>query len=271
MTALKSSLMTQIIHLFDSKKIIYLDNNQILKITNNDFEILDLDLNKINKNFDYVDLEIEKAEIGDYDSFMLKEIMEQPSSIKQSMLGRVKDNNITLGGISKYVNNLIKCRRIILIGCGTSYHAGLVIEYFFEKYLKIPVEVEYASEFRYRNPIICEDDIVFVISQSGETADSLEATRIAKQKGAIVLGIVNVVGSSIARETYEGCYLHAGPEIAVASTKAFPSQLIVMFMIGIKIGFLKKTISEKKYKKMIKEISMLPEKIKEILSFTDII
>ena len=252
-----------------TKKIIYLDNNQILKITNNDFEILDLDLNRINKNFDYVDLEIEKAEIGDYDSFMLKEIMEQPSSIKQSMLGRVKDNNITLGGISKYVNNLIKCRRIILIGCGTSYHAGLVIEYFFEKYLKIPVEVEYASEFRYRNPIICEDDIVFVISQSGETADSLEATRIAKQKGAIVLGIVNVVGSSIARETYEGCYLHAGPEIAVASTKAFPSQLIVMFMIGIKIGFLKKTISEKKYKKMIKEISMLPEKIKEILSFTD--
>ena len=254
-----------------SKKIIYLDNNQILKITNNDFEILDLDLNRINKNFDYVDLEIEKAEIGDYDSFMLKEIMEQPSSIKQSMLGRVKDNNITLGGIDKYVNNLIKCRRIILIGCGTSYHAGLVIEYFFEKYLKIPVEVEYASEFRYRNPIICEDDIVFVISQSGETADSLEATRIAKQKGAIVLGIVNVVGSSIARETYEGCYLHAGPEIAVASTKAFPSQLIVMFMIGIKIGFLKKTISEKKYKKMIKEISMLPEKIEEILSFTDII
>ena len=254
-----------------SKKIIYLDNNQILKITNNDFEILDLDLNKINKNFEYVDLEIEKAEIGDYDSFMLKEIMEQPSSIKQSMLGRVKDNNITLGGISKYVNNLIKCRRIILIGCGTSYHAGLVIEYFFEKYLKIPVEVEYASEFRYRNPIICEDDIVFVISQSGETADSLEATRIAKQKGAIVLGIVNVVGSSIARETYEGCYLHAGPEIAVASTKAFPSQLIVMFMIGIKIGFLKKTISEKKYKKMIKEISMLPEKIEEFLSFTDII
>ena len=252
-----------------TKKIIYLDNNQILKITNNDFEILDLDLNRINKNFDYVDLEIEKAEIGDYDSFMLKEIMEQPSSIKQSMLGRVKDNNIILGGIDKYVNNLIKCKRIILIGCGTSYHAGLVIEYFFEKYLKIPVEVEYASEFRYRNPILSEDDIVFVISQSGETADSLEATRIAKQKGAIVLGIVNVVGSSIARETYEGCYLHAGPEIAVASTKAFPSQLIVMFMIGIKIGFLKKTISEKKYKKMIKEISMLPEKIKEILFFTD--
>jgi len=252
-----------------TKKIMYLDNDQILKISNNDFEILDLDLNQINKTFEYVDVEIEKAEIGDYDSFMLKEIMEQPLSLRQSMLGRIKDNNITLGGIHEHVNHLINCERIIIIGCGTSYHAGLVIEYFFEKYLKIPVEVEYASEFRYRNPIINEDDIVIVISQSGETADSLEATRIAKQKGAIVLGIVNVVGSSIARETHEGCYLHAGPEIAVASTKAFPSQLIVMFMIGIKAGFLKKTISEIKYKKMIKEIDILPEKIKETLSLSN--
>jgi glucosamine--fructose-6-phosphate aminotransferase (isomerizing) len=195
--------------------------------------------------------------------------MEQPDSLNQTMLGRVKNNNITLGGIQSFSKPLINTKRIIIIGCGTSWHAGLVAEYFFEKYVKVPVEVEYASEFRYRFPIINEGDVVLVISQSGETADTLEATRIAKNKGAIVIGIVNAVGSSIARLTDEGCYLHAGPEIGVASTKAFTSQLMVLLMIGVKLAYLKKNISEKKFLKMISEMQKLPLKIKEALCESD--
>ena len=247
-----------------TNKIIYLDNDHILKIDSEDFEILNYNLKKINKTFETVNFKLQKIEIGKYENFMLKEIMEQPFSLKQSMLGRIKNENIILGGINKYTNKLLNCKRIIIIGCGTSWHTGLIIEYFFEKHLKIPVEVEYASEFRYRNPIIYKDDIVFVISQSGETADSLEATKIAKEKGATVLGIVNAVGSSIARETNEGSYLHAGPEIGVASTKAFTSQLLVLFMIGLKAGYSKGNISKKKFHELITEIQNLPKKIKTI-------
>ena len=247
-----------------TNKIIYLDNDHILKIDSENFEILDCNLKKINKTFESVNLELQKIEIGKYESYMLKEIMEQPFSLKQSMLGRIKNENIILGGINKYTNKLLDCKRIIIIGCGTSWHTGLIIEYFFEKHLKIPVEVEYASEFRYRNPIIYKDDIVFVISQSGETADTLEATKIAKEKGATVLGIVNAVGSSIARETHEGSYLHAGPEIGVASTKAFTSQLLVLFMIGLKAGYSKGNISKKKFHELITEIQNLPKKIQTI-------
>ncbi|SUZ59132.1 uncharacterized protein METZ01_LOCUS11986 [marine metagenome] len=247
-----------------TNKIIYLDNDHILKIDSEDFEILNYNLKKINKTFETVNFKLQKIEIGKYENFMLKEIMEQPFSLKQSMLGRIKNNNIILGGINKYNKKLLNCKRIIIIGCGTSWHAGLVIEYFFEKYLKIPVEVEYASEFRYKNPIIYKNDVVFIISQSGETADSLEATKIAKEKGATVLGIVNAVGSSIARETHEGSYLHAGPEIGVASTKAFTSQLLVLFMIGLKAGYSKGNISKKKFHELINEIQNLPKKIKTI-------
>ena len=248
-----------------TKKIIYLENEHLLKINKSKFDILDFNLNKIPKKFKEVDVELQRVELGQYKTYMMKEIMEQPSSLYQTMLGRIKDNNITLGGINSYSDKLINTKRIIIIGCGTSWHAGLVAEYFLEKYLKVPVEIEYASEFRYRFPIINKGDIVFVISQSGETADTLEATKIAKKKGAIVLGIVNAVGSSIARLTHEGCYLHAGPEIGVASTKAFTSQLMVLFMIGIKCSFLKKIISKKKYLKMISELEKIPDKIKEIL------
>ena len=248
-----------------TKKIIYLDNGQLLKINKNEFEVLDFELNKLPKKFKKVDVELQKVELGNYETYMLKEIMEQPDSLSQTMLGRIKDDKITLGGIQSYTKPLLNTKRIIIIGCGTSWHAGLVAEYFFEKYLKVPVEVEYASEFRYRFPIINEGDVVFVISQSGETADTLEATRIAKKKGAVVLGIVNAVGSSIARLTDEGCYLHAGPEIGVASTKAFTSQLMVLLMIGVKSAFLKKNISEKKYHKMISELKRIPNKIKEVL------
>ena len=247
-------------------KVIYLDDNSLIKIEKDSFKIFDFDLNIKNKKFQKVDVELQKVELGEFDSYMLKEIMEQPFSLSQTMLGRVKENEITLGGINKYVDKLLKAKRIIIIGCGTSWHAALTAEYFLEKYLKIPVEVEYASEFRYRNPIIYESDIVFVVSQSGETADTLEATKIAKEKGATVLGIVNSVGSSIARETHEGCYLHAGPEIGVASTKAYTSQLLVFFMIGIKVASIKNNISDTKYLKMISRLKELPDKVKEVLS-----
>ena len=247
-------------------KVIYLDDNSLIKIEKDSFKIFDFDLNIKNKKFQKVDVELQKVELGEFDSYMLKEIMEQPFSLSQTMLGRVKENEITLGGINKYVDKLLEAKRIIIIGCGTSWHAALTAEYFLEKYLKIPVEVEYASEFRYRNPIIYESDIVFVVSQSGETADTLEATKIAKEKGATVLGIVNSVGSSIARETHEGCYLHAGPEIGVASTKAYTSQLLVFFMIGIKAAAIKSNISDTKYLKMISRLKELPDKVKEVLS-----
>ena len=247
-------------------EVIYLDDNSLLKIERDTFEIFDFDLNIRNKKFRKVDVELQKVELGEFDSYMLKEIMEQPFSLSQTMLGRVKDNEINLGGINKNVDKLLDAKRIIIIGCGTSWHAALTAEYFLEKYLKIPVEVEYASEFRYRNPIIYESDVVFVVSQSGETADTLEATKIAKEKGATVLGIVNSVGSSIARETHEGCYLHAGPEIGVASTKAYTSQLLVFFMIGIKAAYRKGNISESKYHKMIRQLTELPSKVDEILS-----
>ncbi len=248
-----------------TNKIIYLENDTFLKISGDSFKIFDFNLNTKNKSFKEVDLELQKVELGKYDTYMLKEIMEQPDSLTQTMLGRVKENDITLGGIRSNVNNLLETKRIVIIGCGTSWHAALTAEYFLEKYLKIPVEVEYASEFRYRNPIINKDNIVLVISQSGETADTLEATKIAKNKGAITIGIVNAVGSSIARETNEGCYLHAGPEIGVASTKAFTSQLLVLFMIGIKAGYLKGHISESKYYKMINHLKEMPSKVDEIL------
>ena len=247
-------------------KVIYLDDNSLIKIEKDSFKIFDFDLNIKNKKFQKVDVELQKVELGEFDSYMLKEIMEQPFSLSQTMLGRVKENEITLGGINMYVDKLLEAKRIIIIGCGTSWHAALTAEYFLEKYLKIPVEVEYASEFRYRNPIIYESDIVFVVSQSGETADTLEATKIAKEKGATVLGIVNSVGSSIARETHEGCYLHAGPEIGVASTKAYTSQLLVFFMIGIKAASIKNNISDKKYLKMISQLKELPDKVQEVLS-----
>ena len=254
-----------------TNKIIYLQNDTFLKIKNDNFKIYDFDLKSVKKIFKKVEVELQKVDLGEYDSYMFKEIMEQPNSLTQTMLGRVKENDITLGGIRENVNNLLEAKRIIIIGCGTSWHAALTAEYFLEKYLKIPVEVEYASEFRYRDPVIYNDDIVFVISQSGETADTLEATKIARKKGAIVLGIVNSVGSSIARETDEGCYLHAGPEIGVASTKAFTSQLLVFFMIGIKAGYLKGNISESKYHKMISQLKELPFKVKETLKKSSLI
>lgn len=182
-------------------------------------------------------MQLDLLEKGGYEHYMLKEINEQPNSIKDSMRGRLGEGNrIILGGIIEYENKIVNAKRIIIIACGTSWHAGLVGEYLFEDLARIPVEVEYASEFRYRNPVLNEEDIVLAISQSGETADTLAAIELAKSKGATVLGICNVVGSSIARATHGGSYTHAGPEIGVASTKAFTAQVTVLTMMALSIG-----------------------------------
>ena len=247
--------------------VIYLKDNEIVKISSENLKITNLKKEKINPEVKKIELKIEEIEKGGYDSFMLKEIMEQPKSIKRSMLGRINVNkkSLFINGINDYVKKLLNAKRIIIVGCGTSWHAGLVAEYFFEKYTRIPVEVEYGSEFRYRNPILNTDDVVFFISQSGETADTLESVKITKKKGATALGIVNNVGSSIARITDEGCYLHAGPEIGVASTKAFTSQLIILFMIGVRLSNRLNTIKQNKYVEMIYQLYNIPKLVEEIL------
>jgi glutamine---fructose-6-phosphate transaminase (isomerizing) len=212
--------------------------------------------------------DIGEIDKGGYEHFMLKEIFEQPRSIEDTFRGRVRaeEAELHLGGLYQVLPRLVEARRIIIIGCGTSWHAGLVGEYLFEDMARISVEVEYASEFRYRNPIIHPDDIVIAISQSGETADTLAAIKLAKEKGALVLGICNVVGSSIPRETDAGVYTHAGPEIGVASTKAFTCQVTVLAMMAILIGKQKGILSEEKYHKLIKEFTLIPSKIEKILT-----
>lgn len=211
-------------------------------------------------------LQLDMIEKGGYDHYMLKEINEQPNSIKDSMRGRLgRGNRIQLGGIIEYEKKIINAKRIIIAACGTSWHAGLVAEYLFEDLARIPVEVEYASEFRYRNPVITEEDVVIAISQSGETADTLAAIEMAKSKGATVLGICNVVGSSIARATHGGSYTHAGPEIGVASTKAFTAQVTVLTMMALSIARKKGTITESAYQEMAVEMQRIPEKVAEVL------
>ena len=214
-----------------------------------------------------LELNIEAIEKGGYPHFMLKEINEQPNSIRDSMRGRlsISKKEILVGGIERYIDKLCEAKRIIIVACGTSWHAGLVGEYLFEDLARISVEVEYASEFRYRNPIINKDDIVFAISQSGETADTLAAVNLAKSKGATIFGICNVVGSSIARATHAGSYTHAGPEIGVASTKAFTAQVTILTMIALMLGRKRNIIDEEKYIKYIEEFHSIPEKVKTTL------
>jgi glucosamine--fructose-6-phosphate aminotransferase (isomerizing) len=213
-----------------------------------------------------LEMSLSQLEKGGYDHFMLKEIFEQPRSIADSMRGRLNSAKeiVSLGGIVEYEEHLLNARRIIIVACGTSYHAGLVAEYMFEDLIRIPVEVEYASEFRYRNPIIYSDDVVIAISQSGETADTLAAVELAKQKGATVLGICNVVGSSIARATHAGSYTHAGPEIGVASTKAFTAQVTVLTLMALCLAKRKGKISKTKYTYIINELESIPQKVEDI-------
>ncbi len=216
-------------------------------------------------------LNLEQIEKGGYDHFMLKEIYEQPSVIKDTYRGRLLADQgiIKLGGLEDYISKFINADRIIIVACGTSWHAGLVAEYIFEDWARIPVEVEYASEFRYRNPIITEKDVIIAISQSGETADTLAAIKLAKEKGAFVYGICNVVGSTISRETHSGTYTHAGPEIGVASTKAFTTQITVLTMIALKLANIKGTISQSDYMMHLHELDLIPTHVADALKSND--
>jgi len=220
-----------------------------------------------------LEMSLSALEKGGFEHFMLKEIFEQPRSIRNSMRGRldVKKGFISLGGIGDYMQKMINAERIIIVACGTSWHAGLVGEYLFEDLSRISVEVEYASEFRYRNPIICEKDIVIAISQSGETADTLAAINMAKSKGATIIGICNVVGSSIARATHAGTYIHAGPEIGVASTKAFTAQVTILTLMALQIAQKKGTIPKSRYFQIINELNKIPEKVGKVLASNDLI
>lgn len=255
-----------------TNRVVYLEDNEIAEIYQDKFFVKTLLDEELKKSIEEVDGTIEELTKGGYPHFMLKEIMEQPESIRNSMRGRVvlKEGSVKLGGLYGYEERLANSKRIIICACGTSWHAGLVAEYMIEQYAGIPVEVEYASEFRYRNPILSSEDTVIFISQSGETADTLAALKEAKRKGALCVGIVNVVGSSIARESHTGVYIHAGPEIGVASTKAFTSQLIVLSLITLLLA-RKKNMSFVEGKEIAQAILELPDKVQEILNQNDMI
>ena len=226
----------------------------------------------VNPYIQQLQMNLEQIEKGGYDHFMMKEIYEQPSVIKDTYRGRLLANQgiVRLAGIEDNLEKFTNAKRILIIACGTSWHAGLVAEYIIEEFARIPVEVEYASEFRYRNPIIYKDDVVIAISQSGETADTLAAIKLAKENGAFVFGVCNVVGSSISRETHAGAYTHAGPEIGVASTKAFTTQITVLAMLALRLAKAKGTMSNSDYQRNLFELELMPEKVEEALSTNDV-
>jgi glucosamine--fructose-6-phosphate aminotransferase (isomerizing) len=251
-----------------TKDVVYLNDEEIATIRKGkDLQIKTIKNEKITPYIQQLKFNISALEKGGFDHFMLKEIYEQPRSILDSMRGRVNADKgiVTLGGILDYEKKMIHAKRIIIVACGTSWHAGLVGEYLFEDLARIPVEVEYASEFRYRNPIISEDDVVIAISQSGETADTLAAIELAKSKGATIIGICNVVGSSIARATHAGSFTHAGPEIGVASTKAFTAQVTILTMMAIRFAEQKGTIGKSRYNQLLRELESIPDKVEETL------
>lgn len=250
-----------------TKSVIYLNDGDVAVIKKDQLILKTFRNDQQTPIVQELEFDIGEIDKGGYEHFMLKEIFEQPQSIQDTFRGRVSTENdeLHLGGLYHVLPRLIEAKRIIIIGCGTSWHAGLVGEYLLEDFARIPVEVEYASEFRYRNPIITQEDIVIAISQSGETADTLAAIKLAKQAGALVLGICNVVGSSIPRETDAGVYTHAGPEIGVASTKAFTCQVTVLAMMAILIGRQRGFIPDDQYKKLIRELNSVPDRIEKIL------
>ncbi len=256
---------TPIVNYTDS--VIYLNDHDVAIINSDSLTLKTVQNNPVAFKITKVDMSIGDLEKGDFEHFMLKEIFEQPKTIEDTFRGRInpEHTDIVLGGLLDVFPKLLNARRIIIIGCGTSWHAALVGEYLIEEYARIPVEVEYASEFRYRNPILNSDDVVIAISQSGETADTLAALRMAKDKGATILGICNVVGSSIARETDGGVYTHAGVEIGVASTKAFSAQVTVITLLALKLAKEKGNISSELYIELIRELAEIPEKVKSIL------
>ncbi|MCH2449596.1 MAG: glutamine--fructose-6-phosphate transaminase (isomerizing) [Gracilimonas sp.] len=252
-------------------KVVYLDDGEIAVITKDNYTVESAEQIELSKEIHELTLSLEEIEKGGYDHFMLKEIFEQPKAISDCLRGRIdpEKGTVTLGGIESIMGKLVSANRIIIAACGTSWHSGLVGEYLFEYLAKVPVEVEYASEFRYKEQLVGEGDVMIVISQSGETADTLAALREAKERGALVIGVVNVVGSTIARETDAGVYIHAGPEIGVASTKAFTAQVTVLTMMAIKLGLSKGAITQKKAKELTSELAKIPQKIEKILQNTD--
>lgn len=254
-----------------TKDVIYLNDYEVAVIKNGELRVITLDNTTTTPYVHKIELELEAIEKGGYDHFMLKEIFEQPRSIADSMRGRVNadEAHLQLGGLRDYMDKLARSKRIVIVGCGTSWHAGLVAEYIFEELARIPVEVEYASEFRYRNPIIKEGDIVIAISQSGETADTLAAIELAKSKGATIFGVCNVVGSSIARATHAGAYTHAGPEIGVASTKAFTAQVTVLTLMALAAAQRKGTISDSLFRQLLAEMESIPAKVEKVLQSAD--
>lgn len=254
-----------------TQRVIYLNDDDLAIIKKDQLILKTLRSEQLIPEVKKIDLKIGEIDKEGFDHFMLKEIFEQPRAIHDTFRGRVLPDHsgIMLGGLHDVLETISQSERIIVVACGTSWHAGLLGEYFFEEYTRIPVEVEYASEFRYRNPIIRKGDIVIAISQSGETADTLAAVKLARQKGAKVIGICNVVGSSIPRETDAGVYTHAGPEIGVASTKAFTTQVTVLAMMAFEIGHLKGIISDAYYKELITELVSIPDKIEKALGVND--
>ena len=257
-----------------TRNVVYLEDEQIARISKKD-ELEIKTISNITKTpyIDELELSLEAIEKEGFEHFMLKEIFEQSKCILDTMRGRInaKTGEITLGGILDYEKKILNADRIIIVACGTSWHAGLIGEYLFEDLARIPVEVEYASEFRYRNPIISEKDVILAISQSGETADTLAALELAKEKGATILGICNVVGSSIPRLTNAGSYTHAGPEIGVASTKAFTTQIVVLTLMALRIAKEKGTLTNTEYRQIITELELIPKKVKKVLESDDLI
>lgn len=256
-----------------TKNVIYLNDSEIALITRNDLLIKRLDNAVQTPLIQELQLKLEMLEKGGFDHFMLKEIYEQPRSIKDCMRGRIypEEGKVQLGGIKEFAEKLKNIDRIIIVACGTSWHAGLVGEYLIEEYARIPVEVEYASEFRYRNPIITEKDVVIAISQSGETADTMAAIEMAKERGATIFGICNVAGASIPRLTHAGVYTHAGPEIGVASTKAFTAQVTVLTLMAFYMAQQKGAITTSKLIELLTELDHIPEKIQVALESNDLI
>jgi len=254
-----------------TKEVVYVNDYELAIVKPDQLILKNLGNEKITPFVQKLDIELAAIEKGGYDHFMLKEINEQADTVFDCLRGRLdaEKGTITMAGVENNIDKLTKANRIIIIACGTSWHAGLVAEYIFEELCRTPVEVEYASEFRYRNPVIHPGDVILAISQSGETADTLVAIEKAKQQGAFIFGIVNVVGSSIARTSHAGAYTHAGPEIGVASTKAFTAQLAVLTMVALKIAKQKGSIDKDRYMQLLQELHNIPDKIKEVLNSAD--
>ncbi len=254
-----------------TKEVVYVNDYEMAIVRPDELILKNLGNEKQTPFITKLDMELAAIEKGGYDHFMLKEIFEQPHTIQDCLRGRLdaEAGTIKMSGIEKYINEIMHAPRIIIVACGTSWHAGLVAEYIIEETCRIPVEVEYASEFRYRNPVINKGDVIIAISQSGETADTLVAIEKAKEQGAIIAGILNAVGSSIARASHTGAYTHAGPEIGVASTKAFTAQLAVLTLVALKVGYAKGTLDKERYLQLCRELADIPAKAAEVLKLDE--